>query len=146
MATMNNTETGRSVTWRGVVMSVNGTCTSPAMGITANAVMADIDTTAGASMNTTLSAALGVKSSLNMSCMPSASDCSSPNGPFMLGPLRCCMKATIRRSYQMVNKVSSIKITNANTALINTSHHGSAKNGDRSNVTRPGAMWLTGSP
>ena len=68
-----------------------------------------------------------MKSSLNISFMPSASDCSSPNGPFMFGPWRCCMKATIRRSYQMVNKVSSSKITSANTALSTTTHQGSLK-------------------
>ena len=37
---MNSTETGRSVTCSGVVMSVNGTRTTPAIGITANAVIA----------------------------------------------------------------------------------------------------------
>ena len=39
---MNSTETGRSVTCSGVVMSVNGTRTMPAIGITANAVTAGI--------------------------------------------------------------------------------------------------------
>ena len=114
---MNSTDTGRSVTCSGVVMSVNGTRTSPAIGITANAVIAGIATTNGASMKTSLSAAVGVKSSLNISFMPSARDCSSPNGPFMFGPCRCCMKATTRRSYQMVNKVSTSSSTNANSAL-----------------------------
>ena len=83
-------------------------------------------------MKTTLSAAVGVKSSLNISFMPSAKDCSSPNGPFMLGPWRCCMKATTRRSYQMVNSVSTSSSTNANSALSSTTHHGSLKNTVRS--------------
>ena len=109
IATMNSTDTGRSVTCNGVVMSVNGIRTSPAIGITAKAVIAGMATTNGASMKTSLSAAVGVKSSLNISFMPSARDCSRPNGPFMFGPLRCCMKATMRRSYQMVNRVSTSK-------------------------------------
>ena len=54
MATMNSTETGRSVTCSGVVMSVNGIGTGPAMGITANAVMAGTAITNGASMKTSL--------------------------------------------------------------------------------------------
>ena len=128
MATMNSTETGRSVTCSGVVMSVNGTGTGPAMGITAKAVMAGTAITNGASMKTSLSAAFGVKSSLNMSFMPSASDCSRPNGPFMVGPLRCCMTPTTRRSYQMVNSVMISKKARAKTALIKTSHQGSLKN------------------
>src|SRR4029450_11839304 len=132
IATIKSTDTGRSVTCNGVMISVNGTRTSPAIGMTAKAVIAGMATTNGASMNTTLSAAVGVKSSLNLSFMPSARDCSSPNGPFMLGPWRCCMKATMRRSYQIVNRVSSIKITNANSALRATTHHRSLKNTSRS--------------
>src|SRR5215211_2814186 len=101
------------------------------MGITAKAVIAGIETTNGARVKTILSAAVGAKSSLNISCMPSASDCSSPNGPFMLGPWRCCMKATTRRSYQIVNSVSSSSSTNANSALSATTHHGSLKKTSR---------------
>ena len=59
IATMNSTDTGRSVTWSGVVMSVNGTRTSPAIGMTANAVIAGMATTNGATMNTNLSAVSG---------------------------------------------------------------------------------------
>src|SRR5215218_1196248 len=122
-ATMNNTDTGKSVTCNGVVISVNGTCTIPAIGITAKAVIAGMATTNGASMKTILSAAVGVKSSLNINFMPSASDCSNPNGPFISGPMRCCMNATTRRSYQMVNSVSTSSTTNANSALSSTTHH-----------------------
>ncbi len=111
--------------------------------MTANAVIAGIAITNGASMKTTLSAAFGVKSSLNISFMPSARDCSRPNGPFMFGPLRCCMKATTRRSYQMVNSVITSRTTKANTALISTTHHGSATNSVRSNgVTRAASRSL----
>ena len=102
---MNSTETGRSVTCSGVLMSVNGIRTTPAIGITAIAVTAGMAITNGAIMKTTFSAFFGVKSSLNMSFMPSASDCSSPNGPFIVGPLRCCISPTTRRSNQMVNSV-----------------------------------------
>ena len=38
----------------------------------------------------------------------------------------------MRRSYQIVNRVSSIKITNANSALRATTHHRSLKNTSRS--------------
>ena len=140
---MNSTDTGRSVTCNGVVMSVNGIRTSPAIGITANAVIAGMATTNGAIMKTSLSAAVGVKSSLNISFMPSASDCSRPNGPFMFGPLRCCMKATMRRSYQMVNRVSTSRTTRANRALSSTTHQRSLKKTSRSRAfirapVRPG--------
>jgi hypothetical protein len=104
---------------------VNGTRTIPAIGMTANAVIAGMATTNGASVKMILSAAVGVKSSLNINFMPSASDCSNPKGPFMLGPWRCCMKATTRRSYQMVNSVSNSSTTKANSALSSTTHHGS---------------------
>ena len=129
---MNSTDTGRSVTWSWVVISVNGTRTSPAIGMTANAVMAGTATTNGASMKTSLSAAVGVKSSLNISFMPSASDCSRPNGPFMFGPLRCCMNATTRRSYQMVNNVSTSSTTKANSAFSSTTHQRSFMKTSRS--------------
>ncbi len=134
---MNSTDTGRSVTCSGVTMSVNGIGTGPAMGITANAVMAGTAITNGASMKTTRSAAFGVKSSLNINFMPSANDCSNPNGPFMVGPLRCCIRPTTRRSNQMVNSVMISKKANAKTALISTSHHGSAKNMLRSSGFMP---------
>ena len=129
---MNSTDTGRSVTCSGVVMSVNGTRTSPAIGMTANAVIAGTATTNGASMKTTLSAAVGVKSSLNISFMPSASDCSRPKGPFMFGPLRCCMNATTRRSYQIVNSVRTSNSTKANSAFSSTTHHRSFMKASRS--------------
>jgi hypothetical protein len=93
--------------------------------MTAKAVIAGMATTNGASMKMILSAAVGVKSSLNINFMPSANDCSKPKGPFMLGPMRCCMNATTRRSYQMVNSVSTRRTTNANSALSATTHQGS---------------------
>jgi hypothetical protein len=131
-AMMNSTETGRSLTWSGVTMSVKGMRTGPAIGITAKAVMAGTATMNGASMKTTFSAAFGVKSSLNISFMPSARDCSRPNGPFMVGPLRCCIRPTTRRSNQMVNRVITSRKTRANTALSKTTHHTSPRNRERS--------------
>ena len=70
----------------------------PAIGITEIAMTAGIAETNGARVKTTRSAAFGVKSSLNISFMPSASDCSEPNGPFIVGPLRCCIRPTTLRS------------------------------------------------
>ena len=94
-----STDTGRSVTCNGVVMSVNGTRTSSAIDHCKSSDHG-MATTNGARVKTILSAAVG-EVLLNISFMPSAKDCSNPNGPFILGPLRCCMKATTRRSYQM---------------------------------------------
>ena len=64
----------------------------------------------GASRKTTLSAALGMMSSLSASFTPSASDCRRPKGPCTLGPTRCCIRATTRRSNQMLKSVSSTRI------------------------------------
>ena len=72
-----------------------------------------------------MSAAFGMMSSLSASFTPSASDWSRPNGPCTLGPIRCCIRATTRRSHQMLNSVSSTRITKISTALMMISHHGS---------------------
>ena len=45
------------------------------------------------------------------------------------------MKATTRRSYQMVKRVSTSSTTKANSALRSTTHHGSLKNTARSIAT-----------
>ena len=68
---------------------------------------------------------LGMMSSLNASLMPSARLCSSP-GPTRLGPIRCCIRATTRRSTQIVNSVITTRNTKTTTALTRTSHHGSS--------------------
>ena len=72
----------------------------------------------GARMKTTLSAAFGMMSSFSASFTPSARLCSRPNGPCTLGPIRCCIRATTRRSHQMLNSVSSTRITKISTALM----------------------------
>ena len=79
----------------------------------------------GAITKTTLSAAFGMMSSLNTSFTPSASDCSRPKGPLTLGPMRCCIRATTRRSNQIRNSVSSTRTTKITRVLTRTSQHGS---------------------
>ena len=60
---------------------------------------------------TTLSASVGMMSSLKASFRPSASDCSRPNGPTWFGPGRTCIRATTRRSYQIANSVITTRNT-----------------------------------
>ena len=55
--------------------------------------------------------------------MPSARDCSRPNGPLRLGPMRCCMRATTRRSSQIVNSVMPTRNAKITTTLSRISHH-----------------------
>ena len=57
--------------------------------------------------------------------MPSARAWPRPNGPFMIGPSRCCILPTRRRSYQTLKIVQTSRTTNSTTTLIRTSHHGS---------------------
>ena len=64
-----------------------------------------------------LSAAFGMMSSFSASLMPSARLCSRPNGPTRLGPMRCCMRATTRRSDQMVNSVITTRKTKIDDGL-----------------------------
>ena len=79
-------------------------------------------------MKTALSAAVGMMSSFSASFTPSARLCSRPNGPCTLGPIRCCMRATTRRSHQMLNSVSSTRITKISTALMMITQAGIAVN------------------
>ena len=125
MAITNSTATGMSVSWSGVVRSVNGSPTSGPNGITEKVTNAGMTASTGASRKTTLSAALGIRSSLSASLTPSASDWSRPKGPLTLGPMRCCIRATTRRSHQMLKSVSSTRTTKISSALTRTSHHGS---------------------
>ena len=131
---MNRTPTDRSVSCSGVSRSVNGTDTTGPSGITANATKAAVAEMTGARMKTTLSAAFGTMSSLSASLMPSASDCSRPNGPWYFGPIRCCMRATTLRSPQMVSRVISTSRTKMSTALRPMTHHGSVPKADRSSA------------
>ncbi len=104
---------------------MKGTSTSGPNGITENVMNAGITASTGARMKTALSAAVGMMSSFSASFTPSASDCSRPKGPLTLGPIRCCMRATTRRSHQMLKSVSSTRTTKIRTALMRISHHGS---------------------
>ena len=125
IASTNSTATGMSVSWSGVCRSLHGSVTTGPNGITENATNAGTVAITGARMKTTLSAAVGMMSSFSASFTPSARLCSRPNGPFTFGPMRCCIRATTRRSNQMLNSVSSTRITKISSALIRTSHHGS---------------------
>ncbi len=125
IASTNSTATGMSVSCSGVWVSVNGIVTTGPNGMTENATNAGTTAMTGARMKTTLSAALGVMSSLSASFTPSARDCSRPKGPCTLGPMRCCIRATTRRSHQMLNSVSSTRTTKISTALRRITHHGS---------------------
>ena len=55
----------------------------------------------GASRKTSRSAVSGIDCSLKNSLMPSASVCSTPNGPGAVGPIRFCMSAMTLRMNQM---------------------------------------------
>ena len=109
IASMNSTATGMSVSCSGV--SLPKKIDPGPSGMTAKVMKAGTVAMIGARRKTTLSADLGMMSSLSASFTPSASDCSRPNGPCTLGPTRCCMRATTRRSNQMLNSVSSTRIT-----------------------------------
>ena len=100
-------------------------------GMTENAVNAQTAEMTGAKKYTTLSASVGMMSSLNASFSPSARLCSSPNGPCRFGPGRCCIRATTRRSYQIVNSVMTTRNAKIATTLIRISHHGSLPNWSR---------------
>ena len=123
IAITKSTATGMSVSCSGV-RSPNIVTSGP-KGTTENVTNAGITAITGARTKTTLSAALGMRSSLKASFTPSASDCSRPKGPCTLGPMRCCMRATTRRSHQMLNSVSSTRTTKIRPALTRTSHQGS---------------------
>ena len=106
-------------------MSVNGIRTSGPNGITAKARNAGTVDSTGATRKITLSAAVGMMSSFSASFTPSARDCRRPKGPFTLGPMRCCMRATTRRSNQMLNSVSTTRITKISRALMMITHQAS---------------------
>lgn len=79
-----------------------------------------------------MSARLTTRSSFSISLMPSARDCSIPQGPCRLGPIRSCIQATTLRSQTIENSTVSIRNAKQKTALMTTSHHGSRPNIDRS--------------
>src|SRR5688572_1953621 len=59
---------------------------------------------AGAATKTHLFAPAGVSSSLKKSLMPSATGWRMPTGPVRFGPRRNCMKASRRRSAQVITE------------------------------------------
>src|SRR4051812_46710957 len=122
----NSTATGMSVSCSGV-SSPKKLTTGP-NGITAKVTKAGTVASTGARRKTALSAALGTMSSFSASFTPSASDCSRPNGPCTLGPMRCCIRATTRRSHQMLKSVSRTRTRKTRTALRPMTHHGSWPN------------------
>src|SRR5215217_1281789 len=111
MASTNSRPTLRSVSWARWLPIPSPT------GITEKARKAGIIMITGASPYRILSALLGRTSSLKNSLMPSARDWRTPKGPVRLGPTRVCMKATTRRSSQMVNSTVSIRAANTPTTL-----------------------------
>src|SRR4051794_29439124 len=68
------------------------------IGITAHAASASTQDTSGASRNTPLLEPDGMIGSFSTNLRKSAKDCSRPNGPTTLGPLRICTPAQILRS------------------------------------------------
>ena len=84
---------------------------SPPSGITDHTRNAGTKARNGASRYTHRSARSGMKSSLKISFMPSASVCRSPNGPALFGPTRFCMPAMILRSNQTMNIVPTRPMT-----------------------------------
>ena len=75
----------------------------------------------GANTKTIRSAAFGIKSSFKASFTPSTKACSNPNLPTLFGPLRCCIRATIRRSPQtdmIVKNTHAAKIITPLRAII----------------------------
>ena len=94
-------------------------------GMTEKARNAGMAETIGARMKTGRSARTGMMSSFNMSLMPSASPCSTPKGPTLLGPSRICMRATTRRSAQIVIRVKTMSETKMNSTFSRLIQNGS---------------------
>ena len=80
-----------------------------ANGMAAQAMKARMKVSSGASRKTTLSAPAGTMISFRTNLKKSAKDCSRPNGPTTLGPLRICTPAQIFRSASS-RKASEIRI------------------------------------
>ena len=126
IAITNSTATGMSVSCSGVSVSPNGICTIGPNGITAKVTNAGIaddhrredeDHLVGGLRDDVL-----LQRQLHAVGQATAA---GRTGRCTLGPMRCCIRATTRRSHQMLNSVSSTRITKISTALMMTSHHGS---------------------
>ena len=107
-----------------VTMPGSPECSVPPRGTTAKTRKAGITDRYGASRNTNRSARLGIRSSLKISFMPSASVWRSPNGPARLGPMRFCMSEMTLRSNQtmkITDTSSTTKVISTLPSVINTS-------------------------
>src|SRR5688572_12079920 len=101
MARKNNRPTFKSAT---TIVGVNGTITK--------LISTVATTTAGAAINTHLSANGGIQSSLKNNLSVSANTIRMPKGPARLGPSRSCHSASIRRSTQ-INPAAILSSTNS---------------------------------
>src|SRR5688572_25883330 len=101
MARKNSSPTFKSAT---TIDGVNGTITK--------LISTVATTTAGAAMNTHLSANGGIQSSLKNNLSVSANTINIPKGPARLGPRRSCHSASIRRSTQ-INPAAILSSTNS---------------------------------
>ena len=99
--------------------------TSGPNGNTVSATNAGTAEITGARKNTTLSAFVGMMSSLNAIFRPSASACSQPPGPTRFGPGRCCIRPTALRSHATRNSGINIAKANSATTLTMISQRGS---------------------
>ncbi len=91
----------------------------PPTGTIEKATNAGTTAITGAIRYTSLSAVAGSSASLKNSLMPSARDCSQPNGPARFGPQRVPSRAMALRSYMIMKSTETIK--RANTAMTLTS-------------------------
>ena len=78
----------------------------PPTGTTAKMMKAGTVERYGASLKVNESDCSGTRSSLKISLVPSASVCSSPQGPARFGPMRLCMSEITLRSNQIIMAVA----------------------------------------
>jgi len=120
MASTSSTATGRSATCSGVRWWKIET-TGPT-GMMEKATKAGAADSIGATTKISLSAVVGMMSSLSGSLSASAIGCSRPNGPARFGPGRFCIRPMTRRSAQIMNIVVRSRKTKTTTTLSSTSH------------------------
>ncbi len=108
--------------------------TSGPKGMTAKAAKAVVAESAGAIQYTALCTFAGIISSFRANLMPSMRDCNSPKGPVRFGPIRICIRATTRRSAQMVKRTKTTRMTKTPRVLMQTSQKGSLPNADSSGI------------
>ena len=89
----------------------------PPTGTTAKMMKAGTVERYGANLKVNESDCSGIRSSLKISLVPSASVCSSPQGPARFGPIRLCMSEITLRSNQIIIAVAVSNATNATSTL-----------------------------